>query len=336
MKKNKVLFVDDEVQVLNSIKRSTLYEDYETFIATNGEKALELMEQNEFCVVVSDMRMPGMDGVALLKKVKEKYPDTIRMVLSGYNQASQILTTINQVGVTKFIIKPWLVEEEFLPAIRECVEYYNLRKEGEELKKALVNRNNAYQNILKVNNDIMNNIQKDISNINILYDNIQKFNRAFLFKINEGNDITFKVDAFNEMCNNLFHAFLGTQPTKNEEFSLSKLLNESSDKLNKSVEFVNTFNNITFKGNYRLISLIILELCTELIKSNKENKILVEVIEVETDRLILTISKPKDNLTSKDDGNLILMICLLNAVINLFNGRIDLEEEHIRLNFNFK
>lgn len=336
MKKNKVLFVDDEVQVLNSIKRSTLYEDYETFIAINGEKALELMDQNEICVIVSDMRMPGMDGLALLKKVKEKHPDTIRMVLSGYNQVSQILTTINQVGVTKFIIKPWLVEEEFLPAIRECVEYYNLRKEGEELKKALVNRNNAYQNILKVNNDIMNNIQKDIGHINILYDNIQKFNRAFLLKINDGRDITSKIEPFNEIANNVFRGFLTTQPTKNEDFTLCKLLNESSDKLNKSVEFVNIFNNITFKGNYRLISLIILELCAELIKNNNGNKILVEVSEAGTDRLILVISKPKNNLTSKDDTNLGLMIYLLNSVNNLFNGKIDLGEEYISLNFNFK
>ncbi|MBV7271338.1 response regulator [Clostridium sp. PL3] len=333
MKKNKVLFVDDEIQVLNSIKRSTLEEDFETFIAANGEKALELMEQNEFCVVVSDMKMPGMDGLTLLKKIKERHPDVIRMVLSGYNQVSQILSTINQVGVTKFIIKPWSVDEEFLPAIREGIQYYNFKKEGEELKKTLVSRNNAYQNILKVNNDIINNIQKDINNVSVLYDNIQNLNKALLLKSNTGNDITSKVKGFNEIADNIFHGFLNTQPTKIEEFTLTKLIDECSVKLNKRIEFVNIEKDTTFRGNYRLILLIISELSAQIIKDSEDSKLLVDIYKSDIDRLILKIDKSKNSFINQGDSNTRLIVHLLNVINSFFNGNIDLENECISLNF---
>lgn len=336
MNKNKVLFIDDEIQVLNSIKRSTLEEDYETFIATSGEKALELMEKNEFCVVVSDMRMPGMDGLTLLKKIKERHPDTIRMVLSGYNQVTQILTTINQVGVTKFIVKPWLVEEEFLPAIRECVEYYTLKKEGEELKRALVNKNNSYQKILKANNDIMNNIQEDKNRVSALYDNIQNINKVLLSKINAGNGVVSQVKSFNEIASRIFNGFLGTQPTKIEEFKLSKLVNKTVIRLEEKIEFSNIEKDLVFKGNFRLILLITSELLTELIKGRGDNILFVDMDSTETDKIIFTISKSKNDIIDKDSGNLNLMSYLLNSFNNLSSGKIDLGNDSIRIQFAFK
>lgn len=336
MKKNKVLFVDDEIQVLNSIKRSTLEEEYESFIATSGEKALELMEKNEFCVVVSDMRMPGMDGLTLLKVIKEKYPDTIRMVLSGYNQVTQILTTINQVGVTKFIVKPWLVEEEFLPAIRECVEYYTLKKEGEELKRALVAKNNSYQKILKVNNDIMNNIQEDKNKVSTLYDNIQSINKVLLSKINVGNGVVSQVKSFNEIAKRIFNGYLITQPSKIEEFKLSKLVNQTVIRLDKKIEFSNIEKDLLLKGNFRLILLILSELLTELIKGRGDNILFVDIDSTEIGKVIFTISKSKNNSIDKDSNNLNLMSYLLNSFNNLSRGKIELGKDNIRIQFVFE
>lgn len=89
-KKNTVLFVDDEIHILSSIRRATMDESFEALFASSGQEALQIFEKKEISVIVTDMRMPGMDGLALLKIVKEKYPQTVRIVLSGYTQLSQV------------------------------------------------------------------------------------------------------------------------------------------------------------------------------------------------------------------------------------------------------
>lgn len=129
-----VLFVDDEKKVLKSLKRGFLDEPYEKLFAISGKEALEILEKNEIHVIVTDMRMPEMNGLELLKIVKEKYPDVVRMALSGYTQISTLLTAINQGEIFKFITKPWKLEEEFKPAIHEAIEHYraNYAKESTE------------------------------------------------------------------------------------------------------------------------------------------------------------------------------------------------------------
>jgi DNA-binding NtrC family response regulator len=127
MEKRTVLFVDDEEKLLNSLKRGLLDEPYNTLFATSGKKALEILEHNEVHVLITDMRMPEMGGLELLKIVKEQYPHIVRMVLSGYTQVTTLLTAINQGEIYKYITKPWKLEEEFKPAIREAIEYYEAK-----------------------------------------------------------------------------------------------------------------------------------------------------------------------------------------------------------------
>jgi len=126
-----VLFVDDEEKVLKSLKRGFLDEPYKKLFAISGKEALEILEKNEIYVIVTDMRMPEMNGLELLKIVKEKYPDVVRMALSGYTQISTLLTAINQGEIFKFITKPWKLEKEFKPAVREAIEHYRANHEQE-------------------------------------------------------------------------------------------------------------------------------------------------------------------------------------------------------------
>ncbi|HYE09006.1 MAG TPA: response regulator, partial [Patescibacteria group bacterium] len=149
---NKVLFIDDELNILASLRRGQMDEEYKCFFTDNAIEALELMEKHEFSVVVTDMRMPKMNGLQFLKECKQKYPNTVRIVMSGYTQLPQMLATINQGDIFKFIPKPWNLEEEFKPAINEGVKYYNLKKETEQLSSELIKRNELYQNILKSTN----------------------------------------------------------------------------------------------------------------------------------------------------------------------------------------
>lgn len=150
MAKDTVLFVDDEVPVLNSIKRAVIDEEYASLFATSASEALRFMQRHKVNVIVTDLRMPGMDGLTLLKQVKEEYPDTIRIVLSGYALLSleQVLAAINQGDIFRFITKPWHMEEDLLVVIRRALDYYNLQKDRQDLAVCLHQRNKAYKNVL--------------------------------------------------------------------------------------------------------------------------------------------------------------------------------------------
>lgn len=80
----RILFVDDEKQILRALKRLFVSSDYEVHFAESGEKALQLIESNDFDLLVTDIRMPEMDGLELLRQVKSESPLTLRVALSGY------------------------------------------------------------------------------------------------------------------------------------------------------------------------------------------------------------------------------------------------------------
>ena len=106
MEKRTMLFVDDEEKILKSLQRGPLDEPYNTLFASSGKEALEILKQKEVHIIVTDMRMPEMSGLELLRIVKQEYPNIVRMVLSGYTQVTTLLTAINQGEIFKFITNP--------------------------------------------------------------------------------------------------------------------------------------------------------------------------------------------------------------------------------------
>ena len=162
-KRNAVLFVDDEPHILNAIRRATLGESFDTVFAGSGATALQALEQQEISVIVTDMRMPVMDGLALLKIVREKYPSIVRIVLSGYMQLTQVLSSINQGEIFQFIPKPWQMEEELLWTIRRAVERYNMETERNSLQASLTQKNAAYVHILQEMDQKLANERRDIA-----------------------------------------------------------------------------------------------------------------------------------------------------------------------------
>ena len=137
MEKRTVLFVDDEEKFLNSIKRALLGEPYETLFANSGKGAIEILKQNEVHVIVTDMRMPEMSGLELLRIVKEEYPHIIRMVLSGYTHVSTLLSAVNEEDVFRFITKSSEFTEELKPAVQKAVDYYNRYNKRDKLVERL-------------------------------------------------------------------------------------------------------------------------------------------------------------------------------------------------------
>jgi EAL domain-containing protein (putative c-di-GMP-specific phosphodiesterase class I)/CheY-like chemotaxis protein len=120
-----LLLVDDEPNVLNALRRLLRREGYRILTAGSGSEALELLALQPVQVIVSDQRMPGMSGVEFLSKVKELYPETVRMSLSGYSEISTVTDAINKGAIWKYITKPWddeLLAQEIRTAFRMARE----------------------------------------------------------------------------------------------------------------------------------------------------------------------------------------------------------------------
>jgi len=121
------LFVDDEPDVLSSLRRFLHREPYRMMFAESGLKALEIMALQPVAIIVSDLRMPEMDGLSLLKEVKARFPETERLILSATSDMDQIIDAIDSGDVFRFIQKP-LEPVSFKEIIREAVDIYLLKK----------------------------------------------------------------------------------------------------------------------------------------------------------------------------------------------------------------
>jgi sensor histidine kinase YesM len=126
-----ILYVDDERPNLLSFKAS-FRRDYRIFTASSGKEALEIMDQQPIDLVISDQRMPEMTGVELLEQVLNRYPDPVRMVLTGYADIKAIIDAINKGKVYYYITKPWKHDELKL-VIDNALEAYRLKKENRAL-----------------------------------------------------------------------------------------------------------------------------------------------------------------------------------------------------------
>jgi diguanylate cyclase (GGDEF)-like protein/PAS domain S-box-containing protein len=114
-----LLLVDDEENILNALVRMLRRDGYRILTATSADEALDVLGRNEVQVIISDQRMPGASGTELLRMVKGMYPDTVRMVLSGYTDLAAVTEAINQGAIYKFLTKPWN-DEELRQQIRDA------------------------------------------------------------------------------------------------------------------------------------------------------------------------------------------------------------------------
>jgi len=158
-----LLLVDDEKNVLSSLKRLFRRSGYNILSANSGEEGLELIANNPVGVIVSDQRMPEMTGVEFLSKVKESNPETIRIILSGYTELKSITEAINKGSIYKFLTKPW-EDEEILTEVAKAFERYEMkiidRWVGDEIKQV-----NKY--LEKENEALTRNIEKKSEEVKI-------------------------------------------------------------------------------------------------------------------------------------------------------------------------
>lgn len=265
---NVVLFVDDEENILNSIKRAVLTEDFTTaegeeftaLFARNGMEALNIMKNQEISVLVTDMMMPEMDGLTLLKKVKLLYPMTTRVILSGHTQLSHVLAAINQGDIFRFITKPWSMEADLFSVVHQGIEYYNLRRDKQELEKSLQQKNAAYKNMLRTLEAKFSSKQADVGYLkNFLMILITGLEQELKDKDGVGTfNGLLKLQLVREMVTDYFQ----TLPVVIEEFMVQDIveqLNQHLTQHNTKQRYHIKVDNGALKccGNLRILMMIL-------------------------------------------------------------------------------
>ncbi|WP_224984323.1 response regulator [Geomonas agri] len=131
-----ILIVDDEPHVISALMRGLDEEPYLIQGAPGAKEALELMTRRRFKVVISDEKMPGMDGAEFLGIVKELYPETVRIMLTGHASIEATMRAVNSGEIYRFFTKPWN-DTELKLALKSALEKYYLEEENRRLLKTV-------------------------------------------------------------------------------------------------------------------------------------------------------------------------------------------------------
>ena len=126
-----VLVVDDEPRSLQTITR-VLEDEFDVLTATGSAEAERILAREWVQVILCDQRMPGETGVVFLARVREQWPDTVRIIVSGYTDAEDIIAGVNRAGIYQYLTKPW-TPDALLLTVRGAVQLARLQRENETL-----------------------------------------------------------------------------------------------------------------------------------------------------------------------------------------------------------
>lgn len=139
MKKQSILIVDDQPEILNTLER-LFKQDYQVLTAKSGADALEILKENNVAVILSDQRMPLMDGVSFLKATIAEHPDTVRLLITGYADIEATIEAVNEANIYQYISKPF-EPDELQNIVAHAVEHYQLIKKNQSLQEELAKAN---------------------------------------------------------------------------------------------------------------------------------------------------------------------------------------------------
>ncbi|MBL8487680.1 MAG: sigma-54-dependent Fis family transcriptional regulator [Rhodocyclaceae bacterium] len=131
-----VLVVDDEIRSQEALRR-TLEEDFEVFTASSAGEAETVMAREWVQIILCDQRMPGTTGVQFLKHVRERWPETVRLILSGYADAEDIIAGVNEAGIWQYLLKPWQ-PEQLLLTLKSAASLWTLQHDNQRLSVELL------------------------------------------------------------------------------------------------------------------------------------------------------------------------------------------------------
>ncbi|QXI27526.1 HD domain-containing phosphohydrolase [Pseudomonas vanderleydeniana] len=142
----RILLVDDEESILNSLRRLLRSQPYELVLADSGARALEIMAAQPVDLVISDARMPNMDGATLLARIHDLYPSTLRILLTGYADLDMITKAINEGRIYRYLSKPWN-DEELTLTVRQALAFQHSERERQRLQVLAREQNQQLQQL---------------------------------------------------------------------------------------------------------------------------------------------------------------------------------------------
>ena len=173
--KHTVLCVDDEGGILNSLKRLLRKEDYRLFTASSGAEGLKILEENDIHLVITDQRMPQMSGTEFFAIVKERFPDAIRIILTGYTDVDSITESINKGHIYKFFLKPWN-DQSLKLEIKQALDQYDLIKANKKLHEKVLEQN---EELKEINENLERMVQERTMELEI-QNQVLELSRAIL------------------------------------------------------------------------------------------------------------------------------------------------------------
>lgn len=179
----RILCVDDEPNILASLRRLFRPLRCEVLTAESGREGLRLLEEQKVDIVISDMRMPEMDGTRFLEEVRAKWPDTIRMLLTGYADIHSILGAINRGEIYRYVTKPW-DDNDILLVVRHALERKALEDEKRRLEILTVAQN---EELKELNADLEGKVVQRTAELRKVHDELlvshEKLKTNFLTSI---------------------------------------------------------------------------------------------------------------------------------------------------------
>lgn len=141
-----VLFVDDETNILSALGRLFQPIGYKLLFAESAQQALSVLGAEPIDVIVTDMRMPGLTGTQLLAEVAKNFPNTYRILLTGFGDINAAVGALNDGGIYRYLSKPW-IDEEVLGAVQDAIKLRNLEREKERLQEIAFKRNEELRDL---------------------------------------------------------------------------------------------------------------------------------------------------------------------------------------------
>jgi response regulator RpfG family c-di-GMP phosphodiesterase len=141
-----LLFVDDEPNVLKALRRLFHSEGYTIHLAEGGAEGLDILRQHAVDLIISDMRMPEMSGAEFLARAVEQWPETVRILLTGYSDLQSTIDAVNKGRIFSYCNKPWN-DEELKLLVRNALEQKRLREERERLSTIIRQQNDELKTL---------------------------------------------------------------------------------------------------------------------------------------------------------------------------------------------
>lgn len=293
--KHTVLIVDDEIKILKSLNRGLHLEPYRLIFASSGAQALEsFAKEGDISVIITDMRMPGMTGLDLLKEVNAISPHTVKIVLTGYTQLPQILATVNNLDIFKFLTKPWDLETELKVYIREAIEIYEKTVVGEHLLSSSEKKGILYNKMLSESYEKVDHLLRLYEELFKALNQHHIFSVQALREVKDLDRLTAVVHQMNDRVHYLNRVFeLNRQAMKRfGQYELHEVLLKVAKNFNledMTITWINSDHTQIYYDNFKMITGMLGDMIEMLALNGSQSIDLTASIEDVEDKTFLKV-----------------------------------------------